>query len=163
VWELKYFDKISAYEKAEAAADAPPLPAFKIEAFGIDSNFKRGQRELTRRLFLIVFRLLRAFFPVLRIGRLVIVSRYKDVVDVLNRPGDFPVPYGREMTSIIDGANFALGMDGPDHAKQRAVILSWSSARIPRASSLTRGWSRRTSSNGRAAASTSCATCWHAR
>jgi cytochrome P450/deferrochelatase/peroxidase EfeB len=124
VWELKYFDKIEAFEKAEAAPDAPPLPAFDINSFGVDTNFSRARREVQRVLLLAAFWVLRLCWPVLRIGRTVIVSRYPDVLDVLKRSDDFIVPYGHEMRAIIKGANFALGMDGEDHRKQRNTILS---------------------------------------
>jgi Dyp-type peroxidase family len=123
-WELKYFRKISEYEEAEARPDLPPLPPFRIESFGTDSNIKRAKRELTRLLMLAGLWFLREFWPILRIGRLVIVTRYKDVVDVLKRSDDFNVPYGPEMRALTGGRDFALGMDGAKHMAQRNLIMA---------------------------------------
>jgi cytochrome P450/deferrochelatase/peroxidase EfeB len=124
VLELKYFRKISEYEDAEARPDLPPLPPFSIESFGLDSNIKRAKRELTRLLMLAGLWFLREFWPLLRIGRTVIVTRYDDVMEVLKRSDDFQVPYGPEMRSLTGGKDFALGMDGPAHAAQRNHIMA---------------------------------------
>lgn len=123
MFEFKYFEKISNHEKAEARKEPPPLPPFEFTSFGTDTNFRRAVRELTRRTFLVVFWLLRRTFPVLRIGRLVIVSNHKDVCKVLRDSEAFHVPYGPEMRSLTGGADFALGMDGDAHDRQRQVIV----------------------------------------
>jgi cytochrome P450 len=123
-WELKYFRKISEYENEEDGPNAPALPVFDINVFGVDSNFKRAKRELTRRLYIIGFAILRWCWPVLRIGRAVVVSRHDDVVEVLERRDDFQVPYGPEMRKITGGRDFALGIDGKKHDEQRARIMA---------------------------------------
>lgn len=57
-----------------------------------------------------VFWMLRTFKPVLRVGNLVIVSRYADVVNVLSASNAFHVTYGDQMRQITAGENFFLGM-----------------------------------------------------
>ena len=58
-----------------------------------------------------LFALLRLFFPTLSFNNLVIVSRYSDVEEILNRPNVFGVTYAEKMGIITDGSNFFLGMN----------------------------------------------------
>ena len=55
-------------------------------------------------------RLLRRCWPIVRIGRLVVVSRYDDASEVLNNQDVFEAPFGREMSEMAGGTNFILGM-----------------------------------------------------
>lgn len=57
-----------------------------------------------------VFWLLRQFAPVLDLGKIVLVSRYDDVVRILTSDNAFHVTYGDQMRQITDGDNFFLGM-----------------------------------------------------
>lgn len=128
--ELKYFAKIDAYKEQETEAARKPqaLPPFDLNDLGADNLLKRGSRAFLRWFFLFAFWVLRAVWPVARIGRMVIVTRYADVCEVLNDPKHFPVPFGPEMEAITDGESFALGLDGKPHEEQRDIVdevLGW--------------------------------------
>ena len=123
MFELKYFAKIDAFEKAErSVTDPQPPPPFEIKKLGTDNVAIRAKRQLTWRFFLFAFWLLRTVWPVARVGRLVIVSRYDDVCAVLRDSEHFPVPFGPEMKTVTGGVIFALGLDGDAHAAQRAIM-----------------------------------------
>src|SRR5436853_572853 len=123
MFELKYFAKIDAFEKAERTDTDPQPPSpFDVNALGSDNVRTRTQRELTRWFFLFAFWMLRAVWPVARIGRLVIVSRYADVCAVLRDHEHFPVPFGPEMKTVTGGVIFALGLDGEAHDAQRRIM-----------------------------------------
>ncbi|TAJ35663.1 MAG: cytochrome P450 [Reyranella sp.] len=123
MFELKYFAKIDAYEREEKTDKDPTrLPAFDLNILGVDSLYKRAVRRFTRWFFLAAFWVLRAWWPVARFGRLVIVTRYADVQEVLKHPERFPVPFGPEMQAITDGESFALGLDGEAHQEQREIV-----------------------------------------
>lgn len=64
-----------------------------------------------------LFEELREHAPTLVLGRMALVTRYVDVVDVLSRHDVFSVkPYGTAMMRINRGPNFLLGMDdGPEY------------------------------------------------
>lgn len=119
--ELKYFDKISRYEKTERAS-GDDFPPFDVDRLGLDSAYKSAVRNYVRLFFLGALWLMRAVWPVYRYGRLVVVSRYEDVEAVLKNRQDFRVPFGPEMTAVTGGVNFALGMDGAEHDRQRAIM-----------------------------------------
>ncbi|MGE0576699.1 MAG: cytochrome P450 [Reyranella sp.] len=123
MFELKYFRLIDAYERSEReAVEPPPARAFDIDELGPDNTVKRAITEVVRIAVLVVFRLLRAFWPVARIGRLIIVSRHADVRAVLEDREHFQVPFGPEMRSLTGGADFALGLDGEAHDRQRRFL-----------------------------------------
>lgn len=119
--ELKYFDKISRYEQAEQAS-GDDFPPFDVDRLGTDSAYKSAVRNYVRLFFLAALWLMRAVWPVYRFGRLVVVSRYEDVEAVLQNREAFRVPFGPEMTKVTGGVNFALGMDGAEHDRQRAIM-----------------------------------------
>ena len=123
MFELKYFAKIDNYEREERNnTDPQPLPPFDINVLGTGGPFDRATRRFTRWFFLFAFWVLRAVWPVACIGRLVIVSRYDDVREVLARPQHFLVPFGPEMRALTGGADFLLGQDGPEHDAQREIL-----------------------------------------
>ena len=128
MFELKYFAKIDAYEREERNdRDPRPLPPFDINVLGTGGLFSAAKRRFTRWFMLFAFWVLRAVWPVACIGRLVIVSRYDDVREVLAKPRHFKVPFGPEMRSLTGGADFLLGQDGLEHDAQlmslEAVVL----------------------------------------
>lgn len=74
-----------------------------------------------------VFWLLRRFCPVLRLGRVAIVSRYEDVVEVLTDGERFPIAPINDATMQATTGRFILGMDDSaeyrhDYAALKAVI-----------------------------------------
>lgn len=123
MFELKYFAKIDAYEREERNdTDPRPLPPFDIDVLGTGGFFDNAKRRFQRWFFLFAFWVLRAVWPVACIGRLVIVSRYDDVREVLAKPLHFKVPFGPEMRALTGGADFLLGQDGPAHDAQREIL-----------------------------------------
>jgi cytochrome P450/glutathione S-transferase len=70
------------------------------------------------RILRFVFALLRRFAPVLRFGNTAIVTRHRDVVDVLKRDGEFSVvaTNGARMDAL--DASFMLGMDPGDRYRR---------------------------------------------
>jgi cytochrome P450 len=66
---------------------------------------------------------LRLFHPVLRLGRLSLVTRAHDVRHVLSHQESFTVtPYGRTMQRFA--GPFALGLNGVEHAEARKRLVS---------------------------------------
>lgn len=124
MFELKYYAKIDAFEKAEReAAKDPQAPTpFDVNVLGPDNFLKRVTRRLSWWFFLFAFAVFRAVWPVARIGRLVIVSRYEDACKVLTDSERFPTPFGPEMHTVTDGVIFGLGLDGEPHARQRKIM-----------------------------------------
>ncbi len=59
----------------------------------------------------VAFKLLRIFLPICKFGDLVLVSRFRDVEEVLSRPDVFGVTYAEKMGVITNGGNFFLGMN----------------------------------------------------
>lgn len=49
--------------------------------------------------------LFRRFWPRARLGRVVLLTRFEDVREVLEREADFETPYGMEMREFGGGAN----------------------------------------------------------
>ena len=97
-----------------------PAAIFKAKGSGLKAKAQATfQEPLTLRLG---FRLLRAFLPNLRVSRQLfsstvypnngtaLVTRYDDVIEVLDRNADFEVVYEPRMRKITDGENFFLGM-----------------------------------------------------
>ena len=120
--EMKYFRKIERFEEKERKNPGRVEP-FDVTVIGVDGIFATVQREYFRLLFIALGWLSRKFWPVMRIGRAVVVTRYEDVVTVLKRPEDFHVPFGPEITALAGGTNFMLGMDGPEQKKHRDVVV----------------------------------------
>jgi len=118
---FKYYAKIEA-AKGQSKPSAL-APAFDLKkGLGGSGIVKFLLPRLTEQLMLVLFWVLRAVWPTAKIGRLVLVSRYDDVVAVLRQPEIFEVPYGREMIDLAGGTNFALGMEGPEHEAQNRTI-----------------------------------------
>lgn len=80
-----------------------------------------------------VFAVLRAFWPNFAINRVVmkaydntgtaVVTRRRDVLDVLNRDEDFEVVYGPRMRKLTEGENFFLGMQpGWDYTRDTSAM-----------------------------------------
>ena len=69
--------------------------------------------------------LFRRFWPRARLGRVVLLTRFEDVREVLEREADFETPYGMEMREFGGGANFILGMkDSEAYRRQKSAVLT---------------------------------------
>jgi cytochrome P450 len=101
----------------------PAVPSTKVAAT------RRRPTSLTTRLannaalLRLLARPLRRFVPVLSIGRVVVVTRHADVVDVLERDEDFTIAEVNAATmDRIDGP-FILGMDRSElFTRERAIL-----------------------------------------
>ena len=122
MWKPKYYDGIIAAQKATKDLPKDALAPFNLDVLGADPISRRIKLWLTDKLLPPILFLLREFWPVAKIGPIVIVTRYSDVRDVLNRPGDFEVPFKLEMEELAGGDNFVLGLDGCPHDKQSRMI-----------------------------------------
>ena len=59
----------------------------------------------------LVFGFLRCFLPLLKVGKLTLVTRFRDVQMILHAPNAFGVVYAEKMAEITGGSNFFLGMN----------------------------------------------------
>jgi Dyp-type peroxidase family len=122
MFEFKYYARIEADLKAPVDPQADT--AFNIDDLGVDSTAKRAKARLFNWLVLSLLWFMRAFWPILKIGRLVVVSREADVREVLENRDVFNTPFGPEMRQATGGDDFALGIDGPRHDAQRTIMLA---------------------------------------
>jgi Dyp-type peroxidase family len=121
---LKYYDAIKTAQADAGTAAPAPLTPFNLDDLGADSTLKRWTTKAFGWLMRGALYVFREFWPNPQFGRLVIVTRETDVREVLAQPGVFEVPYGLEMTELAGGTNFVLGLEGPDHDRQNAIIRS---------------------------------------
>lgn len=115
MFRLKYFKGIEA-----AQAHAAPLAAhlsrpFDLSVLAAKGFVRRNLAALLQRALPVVLWFLRTFWPIAKIGRLVIVTRDSDVRALLKQSDTFSVPFGPEMTELAGGENSVLGMEGPAH------------------------------------------------
>ncbi|WP_054311847.1 cytochrome P450 [Mesorhizobium sp. 1M-11] len=67
----------------------------------------------------------RRFFPRVRWGKVVFLTRFEDVREVLERQDEFETPYGRELREFSGGFDFLLSLkDGKLYREQKSVVLS---------------------------------------
>lgn len=117
------------YRRLMSASPGPILPpANEAPAFEIERLRARGLKArivswLFRALLFPVLRLMQIFRPVVLYGDLAIVTRAADVRSILSDAAQFRVPFGPEMNALAGGATFVLGLDGPEHARQRKLIM----------------------------------------
>ena len=113
----KYYEKL---EEAQAKDRHKPVN----ENFNLDLLIREGFLARITQYFFEHTRwpywFLRKFLPILRIGRIAIVTRYADVRKILTSPEAFEVPFGREMTELVVGQNAVLGMN--DLAEHKATL-----------------------------------------
>jgi len=113
---VKYYQSIETAQKAEAGKE--PSPHFDLADLG--SGGFIGKVLSSHRFWAFM----RTWWPIVRIGRFGLVSRYDDVVEVRKRDDVFEAPFKLEMTELAGGANFVLGMrGGPEHARQIRHIM----------------------------------------
>ncbi|MDP3898265.1 MAG: Dyp-type peroxidase [Mesorhizobium sp.] len=119
----KYFDGIrDARAKQRPVSELPPFDLGRSRSKGGFGDYVKGLFIEDPRWWLTP---LRRWWPILRIGRFVLVTRNEDVRDVLERGDEFATPYGPDMTEMGGGANFILGMqDGADYRKMKSSVLS---------------------------------------
>lgn len=121
--ELKYKKGVEKAQKMPASHWRLLAP-FDFDDIAAQGFLARISARLFTALMPAAFWLLREFWPLPRIGRLVIVTRADDVRQVLQDDDHFTVPYGPEMTELAGGQNFVLGLDGRLHEKQHEIVKS---------------------------------------
>lgn len=120
--KTKYFDAIFAAQRSQK-------PAADLPAFDMERTRTKGLagRLLSRFLEnpLWALGLLRRWWPIARIGPILLVTRNDDVREVLERQDVFQTPFGPEMKEMAGGSNFVLGMqDGQDYRRMKSAILT---------------------------------------
>ena len=122
-WTLKYFDKIAAAEAISGNGNASDEDEFDFNDLGADRSWSPVLRRLWLWSLRVAFAFFRAFWPIPKFGRLVIITRDADVRDVLARHDIFRVPYGPEMKEFGGGAaTFVLGLEGIEQQRQHDLI-----------------------------------------
>lgn len=118
----KYYDGVlEAQCRQPPLAELPPFDIERLRATGLRARLTSYLLEDPRW----ALSLLRRFWPMLRIGRLLLVTRNADVREILERQDVFHTPYGPEMTEIAGGHNFILGMqDGAEYRRMKSIVLS---------------------------------------
>lgn len=116
--------------KTKYFSDKPSKPVgaghqqvpFALSRMDKPGRLARWKQSAMRQSLGVIYGISRRFNPVFELGGLVHVTRDQDVREVLNDPGSFPVPFTNEMRELGEGATFLLGLDGEDHARQRAAL-----------------------------------------
>src|SRR5262249_29978083 len=68
--------------------------------------------------------LLKRWWPIPRIGKWAMVTRFDDVQEVLEHDQVFQVPFGPNVEALNGGPDFLLGMqDGPDYQRVKKQVL----------------------------------------
>lgn len=123
MWTLKYPDVIIAAQHADQIKPPAPIDMFDFRSMAVHGRIaQRLWRFVFRWVMPAVFSLLRTFWPNLRIGRLIIVTREADVREVLRDSVTYPNCYALEMTELGGEQNSVLGMEGAAHAALRADL-----------------------------------------
>ncbi|MCU0728575.1 MAG: cytochrome P450 [Sphingopyxis sp.] len=122
----------SKYRAAQNGADPKllsdeeaPFVDFRLERMNPSGLGGRVKATLGTLVLKVVLWFGIRFVPWMRIGRWLIVTRHADVEHVLNNPSQFATPFNPEMTALADGATFMLGLDGPEHLRQRRFVEDW--------------------------------------
>lgn len=123
MFDMKYYAIVEDEQKATKDYQADAAGAFDFNILGPDTFTKRLISRATLWAIKNGLAFCRTFWPVARIGRLVIVTRDADVRAVLADTETFGVPYGPEMRDLGGGADFVLGVDGEAQKTQRAIIM----------------------------------------
>lgn len=130
----KYYQRIKDLERLDSGKPANKRAIDDIE-FDFSTLKARGivakllGSLIQQRWF---YALLRIFCPVIKLGGIYFVSRYKDVKYVRENDDRFEAPYGREMDVLTGGGGFLLGMRrGADYDRQIAWILNGVAGKPP--------------------------------
>ncbi len=118
---IKYFDGIEAAQSESAASGQTDGP-FDFSSIAANGKVAKLKNALIQQLMVPTYAVLRALFPIAKLGGFYHITRDEQVRDVLARPEEFRVPFGPEMEELAGGATFVLGLDGPAQARQNAII-----------------------------------------
>ena len=118
----KYFDGLRGAQDRTRAAWTGPLTPFAFDTIARDGRFARWRSSLALAALPVIYAAARRFFPVFELAGVTHITRAAQVREVLGRATDFPTPFGPEMAELADGATFLLGLEGPAHDRQLALI-----------------------------------------
>ncbi len=118
--QMKYYDRIKELRAADKTVTH-------------DDHFDYGalkSRGMTTKIVTWILdhpywwmRLLRAFCPIFRVGRIAFVSRNQDVKEILERQDVFETPFGMDMVDTSGGVEAVLGMqDGPAYRRTKDML-----------------------------------------
>ena len=119
--KTKYFEGVQAAQLETEGQDwlAYPFDLKALAPAGLAS-------KLTARLFNSaigpIYGLARRFFPIFKAAGFYHVTLDRDVRMILNQPDVFTVPFGLEMAELVNGAVFALGLNGPEQLRQNHLV-----------------------------------------
>ncbi len=112
-----------AFELASpAAAGRGRFNLDDLRSSGFGSDISRWLADHPRW----IFSLLRRFLPIAHVPgtKVVIVTRFDDVQEVLAQERIFHVPYGKKVKDLNGGPNFMLGLqDGDEYVFYRALVM----------------------------------------
>jgi cytochrome P450 len=116
--------EFNAHPAASLTAVMPP--ALDLTADPRNPRLKRLSFRRNPRLLLAVARLARRFFPVIRFGKFVVLSRHKDVVGALARDDALHIaPINARRIADVNHGPFILGLDaGPQHSAEYAHLYA---------------------------------------
>jgi Dyp-type peroxidase family len=122
VSKLKYFEAIDLAQAKTRTQSDPRLEAFDFTAVAPKTRSTQIKAKLAMAALQPIYAIGRAFFPIMKLGGIYHITRDEQVRDVLSRPDEFCVPFGREMAELARGPTFALGLDGAEQAQQNALL-----------------------------------------
>lgn len=122
MFTFKYHDDYKAIRQAQSEVRQGESGPFDLEQLEAGVWWKKLLGFALQKSLPLVFRISRRIWPIIRLGRVVAVSRAADVSYVLKHPETFEVVYGLEMIELAGGENFVLGMDGSGHDEQAEII-----------------------------------------
>lgn len=119
---INHFDGVGGGSGGpQAASELPPFDIERLRSKTFFSRMVSFALEHPR----LPLALLRRFWPTLKIGNFLLVTKNADVREILERQAEFETPYGPKMTEIAGGTNFILGMqDGPAYRRMKSSVLS---------------------------------------
>ncbi|QXQ06224.1 cytochrome P450 [Sphingosinicellaceae bacterium] len=121
-FRLKYDGQLDKVPDWRLSARDAAQVQFDLERLNPTSWWGRLRAAVWPSLQRFVLTLLQTFLPRLRIGRLLILTRFADIETVLNRADDFVVPFKPDMRALSPGATFMLGLPDPEHMRQHDAV-----------------------------------------
>lgn len=127
---FKWFDQINILREQDHGLPTRPLPPFDFDALKPKTWKERLGQAIGsyafQRIIPPVLRVCQNIWPIPSIPflNLAIVTRDDDVRAVLSDASNFGVPYGPEMQDLGAGTTFGLGLDGPEHERQRTIMAA---------------------------------------
>jgi cytochrome P450 len=120
MFTMKYYDRIN-----ELRAKDLNISADDTYDYGVlkSSGFVAALTVWVLDHSYLWMKFLRAWYPILQIGKIVFVSRNKDVKEVLERQDVFETPFGPDMVDTSGGVEAVLGMqDGPAYRQTKNML-----------------------------------------